>query len=119
VICGRIHTAVLKQLGQGFHCNTGDWIENSDGLVEHPDGSFQLVSRYAEGQTLQLQPAVDSPAFGGERPLSGLAGSASRQPANAERLPARQNVAAFSAAMSQMTGPTLPNLALGRYPLRS
>ena len=56
VICGHIHTPILKQSDQVFYCNTGDWVENCTGLIEHHDGNLQLVSRYDEGQTLQLQP---------------------------------------------------------------
>lgn len=58
VICGHIHTPILKHSEHGLYCNTGDWVENCTGLVEHHDGNFQLVSRYDRTQTLALQPPV-------------------------------------------------------------
>jgi hypothetical protein len=54
VICGHIHTPAIKHCDRVLYCNTGDWVENCTGLVEHHDGRLQLVSRYERSQTLQL-----------------------------------------------------------------
>ncbi|MCO8121213.1 UDP-2,3-diacylglucosamine diphosphatase [Stieleria sp. TO1_6] len=54
VICGHIHTPVIKQSNSILYCNTGDWVENCTGLIEHHDGGLQLVSRYGEAQSLPL-----------------------------------------------------------------
>ncbi|WP_182867554.1 UDP-2,3-diacylglucosamine diphosphatase [Rhodopirellula sp. JC639] len=54
VICGHIHTPVMKRSESVLYCNTGDWVENCTGLVECHNGDLQLVSRYGDSQTLQL-----------------------------------------------------------------
>jgi UDP-2,3-diacylglucosamine pyrophosphatase LpxH len=56
VICGHIHTPVLKKSDRVLYCNTGDWVENCTGLIEHHDGGLQLVSRYGKQDTLELPP---------------------------------------------------------------
>lgn len=55
VICGHIHTPVIKQSESVLYCNTGDWVENCTGLVERHDGNLELVSRYDAPQTLLLR----------------------------------------------------------------
>ncbi len=59
VICGHIHTPVIKQSRSVLYCNTGDWVENCTGLVEHLDGELQLVRRYGRTKGLHL-PKRDS-----------------------------------------------------------
>jgi UDP-2,3-diacylglucosamine pyrophosphatase LpxH len=44
VICGHIHRPEDRQVGGIRYLNTGDWVENCTGVVEHPDGRFELVS---------------------------------------------------------------------------
>ena len=55
VICGHIHTPTIKQSDSVLYCNTGDWVENCTGLVEHCDGTMELVSRYGDPQVLSLE----------------------------------------------------------------
>ena len=55
VICGHIHTPTIKQSDSVLYCNTGDWVENCTGLVEHSDGTMELVSRYGAPQVLTLE----------------------------------------------------------------
>ena len=55
VICGHIHTPVIKQSDSVLYCNTGDWVENCTGLVEHHSGALQLVSRYEESTSIPLR----------------------------------------------------------------
>ena len=61
VICGHVHTPMLKQTDSLVYCNTGDWVENCTGLVEHHDGGLQLVSRYEKEQTLYLNQKSNRP----------------------------------------------------------
>ena len=84
VICGHIHTPTLKKSDSVLYCNTGDWVENCTGLVEHLDGTLQLVCRYGKGQTLELAQrhaeSADSPDWNTEsdqetRPPRELAGA--------------------------------------------
>lgn len=56
VICGHIHTPDIVQSADGLYFNTGDWMENCTGLVEHHDGKIELVSRYTDNRDLQLPP---------------------------------------------------------------
>jgi UDP-2,3-diacylglucosamine pyrophosphatase LpxH len=43
VICGHIHTAADKMIGDVHYLNSGDWVESMTALVEHLDGRFEIV----------------------------------------------------------------------------
>jgi UDP-2,3-diacylglucosamine pyrophosphatase LpxH len=43
VICGHIHTPVVKRLGRILYLNCGDWVDNCTAIVEHLDGRMALV----------------------------------------------------------------------------
>lgn len=43
VVCGHIHTAADKMLGDIHYLNSGDWVESLTGIVEHYDGRFELM----------------------------------------------------------------------------
>ena len=43
VICGHIHTAEMRRIGHIHYCNTGDWVESCTALVEHADGTLDLI----------------------------------------------------------------------------
>ncbi|GMV81070.1 MAG: UDP-2,3-diacylglucosamine hydrolase [Planctomycetota bacterium] len=43
VICGHIHTPVIKSMQDLLYCNTGDWVENCTALVEREDGTLEIV----------------------------------------------------------------------------
>jgi UDP-2,3-diacylglucosamine pyrophosphatase LpxH len=42
-ICGHIHTPEDKRIGDIHYLNSGDWIESNTALVEHFDGSFEIL----------------------------------------------------------------------------
>jgi UDP-2,3-diacylglucosamine pyrophosphatase LpxH/glycosyltransferase involved in cell wall biosynthesis len=44
IICGHIHTPEDKQVGGVHYLNSGDWVESLSAVIEHHDGSFELVS---------------------------------------------------------------------------
>jgi UDP-2,3-diacylglucosamine pyrophosphatase LpxH len=44
VVCGHIHRAAIRELGQITYYNTGDWVESCTALVEHFDGSMEIVT---------------------------------------------------------------------------
>ena len=44
VMCGHIHTAADKMIGEVHYLNSGDWVESLTALVEHWDGRFELVN---------------------------------------------------------------------------
>jgi len=43
VICGHIHTPEDKMVGQTHYLNSGDWVESLTALVEHMDGTFEIL----------------------------------------------------------------------------
>ncbi|RLQ89131.1 UDP-2,3-diacylglucosamine diphosphatase [Notoacmeibacter ruber] len=44
VICGHIHHAAIEKIGEGVtYVNTGDWVESCTAVVEHSDGTLELV----------------------------------------------------------------------------
>jgi UDP-2,3-diacylglucosamine pyrophosphatase LpxH len=43
VMCGHIHTAADKMLGEIHYLNSGDWVESLTAVVEHFDGRFELI----------------------------------------------------------------------------
>jgi UDP-2,3-diacylglucosamine pyrophosphatase LpxH len=43
VICGHIHHAEMRMIGDTRYFNTGDWVETCSALVEHHDGRFELI----------------------------------------------------------------------------
>lgn len=53
VICGHIHKAEIKQIGEILYLNSGDWVETLSALVETHDGEWKLV--YYEYQRLQIE----------------------------------------------------------------
>jgi UDP-2,3-diacylglucosamine pyrophosphatase LpxH len=62
VMCGHIHTAADKQLGDVHYLNSGDWVESLTAIVEHYDGSFELVhyARFVrEFPMVEEEPALE------------------------------------------------------------
>ena len=47
VICGHIHHAEVQELHGILYCNAGDWVESCTALVEHVDGTLEVI-RWAE-----------------------------------------------------------------------
>jgi UDP-2,3-diacylglucosamine pyrophosphatase LpxH len=43
VVCGHIHKAELRVVDGVLYCNDGDWVESLTALVEHDDGTLELV----------------------------------------------------------------------------
>ncbi|QXX75251.1 UDP-2,3-diacylglucosamine diphosphatase [Methylovirgula sp. HY1] len=43
VICGHIHHAIIHDEFGVRYMNTGDWVESCTALVEHFDGSFEII----------------------------------------------------------------------------
>ena len=53
IVCGHIHHAEIRDLGGVLYCNDGDWVESCTALVEHFDGTLEII-RWAELQGLDL-----------------------------------------------------------------
>jgi UDP-2,3-diacylglucosamine pyrophosphatase LpxH len=43
VVCGHIHHAVIEDIDGITYINTGDWVESCTAVVEHFDGSMELI----------------------------------------------------------------------------
>lgn len=44
VICGHIHHADIKKIGEVMYMNSGDWVEGCTALIEHLDGSWEIIT---------------------------------------------------------------------------
>lgn len=44
VICGHIHHAEIKTIEGIIYMNDGDWVESCTALVEHFDGTFEIIT---------------------------------------------------------------------------
>ncbi|GHC64587.1 glycosyltransferase [Roseibacillus persicicus] len=43
IICGHIHTPADEQLEDVHYLNSGDWVESLSAVVEHLDGTFEVI----------------------------------------------------------------------------
>lgn len=43
IVCGHIHHAEIKDMNGILYCNDGDWVESCTALVEHFDGTLEIV----------------------------------------------------------------------------
>jgi UDP-2,3-diacylglucosamine pyrophosphatase LpxH len=62
VVCGHIHTAEIRKIGDVTYYNDGDWVESCTALVEHADGRMRIVDwalqkRSAEQSVTSATPA--------------------------------------------------------------
>lgn len=48
VICGHIHHAEIKMIGDFWYINTGDFVESCTAIVEHFDGQLELIKWHSE-----------------------------------------------------------------------
>ncbi|SEM80290.1 UDP-2,3-diacylglucosamine diphosphatase [Nitrosomonas marina] len=44
VVCGHIHHAEIREIDSILYCNDGDWVESCTTLLEHQDGSLELIN---------------------------------------------------------------------------
>jgi len=43
VICGHIHHAAMRQVGEVVYINTGDWVESCTAVAENEEGVFEII----------------------------------------------------------------------------
>lgn len=82
VMCGHIHTAADRMIGDIHYLNSGDWVESLTAIVEHYDGRFQLIDFSDFKKDF---PLVDEPneAADGDEATSAEVGSAQSAPQTA------------------------------------
>lgn len=64
VICGHIHHAAMHEDFGVSYINTGDWVESCTALVEHYDGSFEILNwagRMPQRAAMAGEPVADQP----------------------------------------------------------
>jgi UDP-2,3-diacylglucosamine pyrophosphatase LpxH len=77
VICGHIHTPDDRMIGGIHYLNDGDWVESCTALVEHYDGTFEIIDWHGQGpvnearaeaaveSTLSMNPSADESVAAG------------------------------------------------------
>jgi UDP-2,3-diacylglucosamine pyrophosphatase LpxH len=58
VICGHIHHAAIRQVGDVLYINTGDWVESCTAVAETEEGAFEIIRWTAHRSDLKK---VESP----------------------------------------------------------
>jgi UDP-2,3-diacylglucosamine pyrophosphatase LpxH len=59
VVCGHVHRATMHEAHGVLYCNTGDWVESCTSLIEHLDGSLELVAFGTEVPAVAALPGRD------------------------------------------------------------
>lgn len=104
VVCGHIHHAEIRAIGEVLYCNDGDWVESLTALVEHADGRLEILDRSALARRPEparrraAQPGTATPA-----------GAATPVPVPAAETP--EPAAAFFAASSSANTASASNTA--------
>jgi UDP-2,3-diacylglucosamine pyrophosphatase LpxH len=60
VVCGHIHTAEFREFGGIEYWNDGDWVEGCNALVEHFDGSMEILHWPDEVTRRELEAAEEA-----------------------------------------------------------
>src|SRR5579871_4807900 len=89
VICGHIHRAEIRRIGEVAYLNCGDWVESCTALVEDFEGNIQLIKFHENNaDSARRGPGSYDPGDGGEGDRGeggasdhGRGGRARRQPA--------------------------------------
>ena len=63
VICGHIHRAEIKRVGEIVYMNSGDWVESCTAVVEHHDGRLEIVhwAKRAGALPVRRRGSVETP----------------------------------------------------------
>lgn len=56
IVCGHIHHAQIKDINGVLYCNDGDWVENCTTMVEHHDGTLELLRWHETVSSLEVHP---------------------------------------------------------------
>lgn len=52
VVCGHIHTPEISTVDGMLYCNTGDWVDSCTALVEHDDGTLEIIHFHEKKNSL-------------------------------------------------------------------
>ena len=62
IVCGHIHCAEIRQIGEITYYNDGDWVESCTALVEDFTGAITIVDWARECREGAVRPVVAEPA---------------------------------------------------------
>jgi UDP-2,3-diacylglucosamine pyrophosphatase LpxH len=65
VICGHIHAATIREVGDTLYINCGDWVDSCTAIVEHLDGRLELI-RWASAEGEPVSEPVSGEAPGAQ-----------------------------------------------------
>lgn len=72
VVCGHIHAAADRRIGNVRYLNCGDWVDTCSAIVEHFDGRIEVVHWGVQGAAASpaplARPALPSRVLAAERP---------------------------------------------------
>ncbi len=60
VLCGHIHTAADRMMGDVHYLNSGDWVESLTAIIEHFDGRMELIDFAAFRKEYPLEDDTDT-----------------------------------------------------------
>ena len=63
VVCGHIHTAEVRQIGEVTYYNDGDWVESCTALVEHSNGRMEILDWAEQKRIETAAPALEVPQW--------------------------------------------------------
>ena len=75
VMCGHIHKAEDRMIGNVRYINSGDWVESLTAIVEEDDGRIRVVERPELLQRIAERRAAFEAAKGGAAPAATEANS--------------------------------------------
>lgn len=61
VLCGHIHTAAMRRIGDIDYYNCGDWVESCTAIVENEDGTLELLDFNPHKETADATTVVEEP----------------------------------------------------------
>ncbi len=66
VICGHIHSPVIRQIGAVTYYNSGDWVESFSALTEDFEGRIELLTDYGAASEVPAPvPSATAPSSAG------------------------------------------------------
>ncbi|MCB1225227.1 MAG: UDP-2,3-diacylglucosamine diphosphatase [Verrucomicrobiales bacterium] len=60
IICGHIHSPANKLIGATHYLNSGDWVESMTAILEHHDGTFEVITYHTFCERTNRQPKGDA-----------------------------------------------------------
>ena len=56
VVCGHIHTPVIRKIENTDYYNSGDWVESLSALTEDAEGRIELITNYGTASVVPFSP---------------------------------------------------------------